>query len=139
MNTLYGKSCQDQRGYRNVNPHFDQEEFERQVMKRNVTDWDVIKSWSGEDERFFALIETATEKGVVLNTPRLMGFTVLELSKLHIFQAHYGYYKDLLALAGAGLAPKIGERCVALYIDALRKDAAELAASAAEGGIGSSA
>ena len=41
MNTLYGKSCQDQRGYRNVNPHFDQEEFERQVAKRNVTDWDV--------------------------------------------------------------------------------------------------
>ena len=94
MNTLYGKSCQDQRGYRNVNPHFDQEEFERQVAKRNVTDWDVIKSWSEEDERFFALIETATEKGVVLNTPRLMGFSVLELSKLHIFEAHYGYYKE---------------------------------------------
>ena len=94
MNTLYGKSCQDQRGYRNVNAHFDQEQFEKQVMQRNVTDWDVIKPWSEEDERFFALIETATEKGVVLNTPRLMGFSVLELSKLHIFQAHYGYYKD---------------------------------------------
>ena len=53
-------------------------------MEHNVTDWDVVKPWSEDDERFFGLIETASKKGTVINTPRAMGFTVLELSKLHV-------------------------------------------------------
>ena len=28
-----------------------------------------------------------------MDTPRLLGFTILELSKLHIYKTHYGYYK----------------------------------------------
>jgi len=43
---------------------------------------------------------------------------------------HYGYYKDLLALAAQ---PALADRCIALFAEALRTDEAELATATAEG------
>ena len=45
-------------------------------------------------------------KNVVLNKPRYVGFTVLELSKLHMYDMHYNYVKS-----------KYGDRAKLLFTD----------------------
>ena len=45
-------------------------------------------------------------KEVVLNKPRYAGFTVLELSKLYMYDFHYNYVK-----------PKYGDRAKLLFTD----------------------
>ena len=48
-----------------------------------------------EGQPFFGLVESYKKNGIMLNTPRAIGFTVLELSKLVMLKTHCEFCKKV--------------------------------------------
>ena len=90
MNALYGMMLQNKERYSNVGIYAGFDTFLKAAVRPNAMDWDVFDM--GPDG-FLGCVNTAKEKGVVLDTPRLVGFSILELSKLHMYRAHYLHFK----------------------------------------------
>ena len=90
-NSLYGKMLQDASTHRAVRPYTDRKNFVRAVGRERCVDFKVQIDRPGE---FFALVESSKPGGPLLNTPRAVGFTILELSKLFMLRAHYGHFKE---------------------------------------------
>ena len=62
---------------------------------------------SEEGQAFLGLVESFKKLGIILNTPRAIGFSILELSKLVILKAHYGFFKKVF-----------GDKTTLLFTDA---------------------
>jgi hypothetical protein len=92
MNSLYGKLLQDKSSYKNMRPYTDPTAFGKAAGKANCVNFNIMQL-DDDSDLFFGLVETNKRGGVLLDTPRAAGFAILELSKLVILQAHYGYYK----------------------------------------------
>lgn len=93
MNSLYGKTCQDKMKQRQMKAHFDSESFANASAK--AVDFTHMM-YNDDDEGFFGFTIPERRKGPLMNTPRAVAFTVLELSKLHVLRAHYNFFKSKL-------------------------------------------
>ena len=82
-NSVYGKTCENVRKYKNVKLATNQNEIEKILRSPLVSDWKIYH----ENLASFELIS----KSVTLNKPRYVGLTVLELSKLLMYNFHYNY------------------------------------------------
>jgi hypothetical protein len=91
MNSLFGKMLQDKSAHRAVRPYTNKKNFVRAVGRERCVDYNVLIDRPGE---FFALVESSKPGGPLLDTPRAVGFTILELSKLLMLQTHYDHFKE---------------------------------------------
>ncbi|XP_053210240.1 uncharacterized protein LOC128394030 [Panonychus citri] len=85
VNAIYGKSIEDVRKHSEIKLETSLDGAMKQMQKPLV-------------ERFFILDEHKAlfkmrRKSVLLNKPIFAGFTVLEISKLHMYQLHYEIFK----------------------------------------------
>ena len=49
--------------------------------------------YDNEDDGFFGLTEPERRGGPILDTPRPVAFSILELSKLLVLRCHYGFFR----------------------------------------------
>ena len=82
-NAFFGKTCEDVRKYKNVKICRTTEKARKYLSKTSV------RSWKMFDEDLLGL--SMVRDNVLLNKPRYIGFTVLELSKLVMYDFHYEY------------------------------------------------
>jgi hypothetical protein len=87
MNSLYGKFCQDKFRQKVLKLFTDANKFAKAAA--HAEDFDVIDV----DGFFFGLLAPERKNDVVLDTPRAVAFSILELSKLVMLEAHYGFFK----------------------------------------------
>ena len=67
----------------------DPEQFLKAGGKSKMADFE----WD-PDREFFGMVLNEKTGGILLDSARAVGFTVLELSKLVMLDFHYGYYKE---------------------------------------------
>ena len=87
INSIYGKMLENPRNRSNYKLVSTKEQFYKYTRKPTFKNFTVYNP-------DFACIELKKEY-VILNKPFAVGFTVLELSKLHLYQFHYCYIKKL--------------------------------------------
>ena len=92
MNALYGMMLQNKEKYSNTSIYASHDAFVRAATHTRASDWDIADMG---DDGFIGTVSTPKAKGVVLDTPRLVGFSILELSKLHMYKVHYLHFKPL--------------------------------------------
>ena len=83
-NSIYGKTCENVRRYKNVKYAIDKKEVDKILRSPLLNDWIIYN----EDLASFEINPTS----VTLNKPRAVGLTVLELSKLLMYDFHYNYF-----------------------------------------------
>eukprot|EP00969_Alexandrium_andersonii_P286043 12646091-Alexandrium_andersonii.AAC.1 len=93
MNSLYGKMLQDKTSMRNLRPYTSAPTFVKACWRPNFVDCHIMQMDDESGTPFFGLVETVKSGGIVLDTPRAAGFVILEMSKLLMLRAHYGFYK----------------------------------------------
>ena len=97
-NAVYGKTLENVRNHVDVKLVTSKEEAKKWICKPNFSRFTIYN-------KHFAAIHMLKKK-VVQNKPRYVGFTVLELSKLHMYNFHYNY-----------IIPKYGDRAKLLFTD----------------------
>jgi len=97
MNALYGKFLQNKDGYTETKTFVDCEKWLRATWKlagpkRNFK---IVQGGvnNGVEAPFLGTVTTQPDRGIVLDTPRLQGFVILELTKLIMLKLHYGTFK----------------------------------------------
>lgn len=103
MNSLYGMMLQNKERYSNVQIYGAEGGFIKAAANEYMNDWDIFDIG---DEGFLGIVKTAKPKGIVLDTPRLVGFSILELAKWYMYRGHYQHFK-----------PKYGPRLRLLMMD----------------------
>ena len=83
-NSVYGKTCENVRRYKNVKYAINKKEVDKILRSPLLNDWIIYN----EDLASFEINPTS----VTLNKPRAVGLTVLELSKLLMYDFHYNYF-----------------------------------------------
>ena len=83
-NSVYGKTCENVRKYKNVKYAIDKKEVDKILRSPLLNDWIIYN----EDLASFEI----NPSSVTLNKPRAVGLTVLELSKLLMYDFHYNYF-----------------------------------------------
>ena len=84
-NLVYGKTLENVRNHVDIKLVTSKEEAQKWICKPNFSRYTIYN-------KHFAAIHMLKKK-VVQNKPRYVGFTVLELSKLHIYEFYYNYIK----------------------------------------------
>ena len=84
MNSVYGKTCENKEGRTRCKLETIHKKFLKDVGRWSCTDFDVIS-----DEPFLGMTKQIIEKGIVLDSPRIVGWCILELSKAHMMRAYY--------------------------------------------------
>ena len=97
-NAVYGKTLKNTRNHVDVKLVTSKEEAKAWICRPNFSHYKIYHN------RFAAI--HMLKKRVVKNKPRYVGFTVLELSKLHMYDFQYNYIK-----------PKYGDRSKFLFTD----------------------
>uniref|UniRef100_A0A158P4I1 DNA-directed DNA polymerase n=1 Tax=Tetranychus urticae TaxID=32264 RepID=A0A158P4I1_TETUR len=88
VNSIYGKTIEDKRKHRRVQLVFKESIALKRLRSELCESFTVI----GEDKMLFQL-----KKGAVyMNKPVSVGFVVLELAKLKMFELHYDHFKARL-------------------------------------------
>ena len=105
MNALYGKMCQNPQKYVNTRLIADPVKFQRAVWKTDMVDFNYISS--GDDKPFLASVDSLPGGKATLNTPRIVGFTVLDHAKMVMYDFFYDY---LMTQYGP-------ERCILCFTD----------------------
>jgi len=93
MNSLYGKMLQDKSSQRNLRPFTSAVAFVKACASQNFVDSHIMQMDDKPGVPFFGLVETRKARGIVLDSPRAAGFTILEQSKLVMLRAHYRFFK----------------------------------------------
>jgi len=106
MNSLYGKMLQDKSSQRNLRPFTSAVAFVKACGRENFVDSHIMQLDDRPGVPFFGLVETRKARGIILDSPRAAGFTILEQSKLHMLRAHYNFFK-----------PTYGDRATPLFTD----------------------
>ena len=86
MNSLFGKTLENKEGYQNINVYVDHDKFIRAHCQPLAEDWDIFDD--SPSAGFLGIVKTA-KTNVCLDTPRLVGFSILYLAKLLMYRAHY--------------------------------------------------
>jgi hypothetical protein len=89
VNSLYGKTGQDPLKHRTMKPHYDSETFERAAARSS----DFTVFYNNEEDGFFGLTNPPHRKSPLVDTPRAIAFSILELSKLVVLRAHYDFFR----------------------------------------------
>lgn len=84
-NSVFGKSCEDKRKHVNIKLALNENQARRWLKKPNFEQFNII-----DQEK--ALIKMR-KSSVRLDKPIYIGFTVLELSKYHMYNIHYNVFK----------------------------------------------
>jgi hypothetical protein len=92
MNAIYGKTVQDKSRCRNANLYTDPRAFEIAQASLRAVDYSIRFA---DDGGFMGVVHTVKGRGVVANTPRCVGWRVLELSRLMMLRYHYHGVKRL--------------------------------------------
>lgn len=88
-NSLYGKTAQDPLKHRSMTPHYNKESYDKASSK--AVDFEVL--YDDEEDGFFGLTQPERRKDAIVDTPRPVAFSVLELSKLIMLKIHYGFFR----------------------------------------------
>ena len=90
MNALYGKFLQNKENYTETHTFTDCEKWLRATWKicGDKRHFDIIQGSVNSLESFLGTVTTTPEKGIVLDTPRLQGFAILEITKLIMLKLH---------------------------------------------------
>ena len=91
MNALYGKFLQNKEHYTDTKTFTDCEKWLHATWKLagDKRHFDIVQgSMNNPLESFLGTVTTAPERGVVLDTPRLQGFAILETTKLLMQKLH---------------------------------------------------
>ena len=94
MNSTYGKTLENKRGRRNIRVHTKVESFINQACFKRTREFDV-QQYCPEDGTFLGVTASRKTKGIVLDTPRMMGWAILEYAKMVMMRFHYGTMKKL--------------------------------------------
>ena len=94
MNSSYGKTLENKRGRRNVKVHTKVDTFQRQACYKRTREFD-IQHYCEEDGSFLGVTTAKKKAGIVLDTPRMVGWAVLEYAKMVMTRFHYGTMKKL--------------------------------------------
>ena len=89
-NSVYGMLLQNKSGYKNTNIYTDPIKWERASCNPRTKDWDIFDM---SDDGFLGLVDLAKPSGSILDTPRLAGWAVLDISKLAMYDTYYRYFK----------------------------------------------
>lgn len=96
-NSVFGKTMENVRDRIEVKLAFDETYFRKYTSKPNYKN----TTKYGDDENFFMLMEMS-KNSVKLDKPIYAGFTILDLSKLHMYNFHYTvmkpFYDDKIEL-----------------------------------------
>lgn len=90
MNSIYGMLLQNKERYSNTAVYVEEESFIGAATRSEACNWDVFDM---SCDGFLGVVNSIKPHGVVLDTPRIVGFAVLELAKLTMYKAHYLYFK----------------------------------------------
>ena len=85
-NSVYGKTVENTRKYVHTKLATNQQDVDKILKSPLVSKWKIYH----EDLACFQLFQNS----VVLNKPRYVGLTVLELSKLLMYDFHYNYFLE---------------------------------------------
>lgn len=85
-NAFYGKTCQNVRKRINVKASLNSEDCKKHLSSPLLEYFEIVN----ENFTLFKMLKPSLE----LNKPIFCGFTVLELSKLHVYQLWYLYFKN---------------------------------------------
>jgi hypothetical protein len=89
-NSVFGKTMENVRDRIDIKLAFDENYFKKYTTKPNFKE--NVKY--GNDEEFFHLIELS-KNSVKLDKPIYAGFSILDLSKLHMYKFHYEVMKPI--------------------------------------------
>ena len=103
MNALYGKFLQNKENYTETKTFTDCEKWLRATWKicGDKRHFDIVQGSVNSGESFLGTVTTTPEKGIVLDTPRLQGFAILEITKLIMLKLHRtfkNFYKQRATL-----------------------------------------
>ena len=94
MNSPYGKTLENKRGRRNFKVHTDQASFQRNACLKKTHEFRV-QHYCEEDGTFLGTTTATKTKQIVLDTPRMMGWAILEYAKMVMLGFHYDIMKPL--------------------------------------------
>ena len=95
MNSIFGKMLENKLRHCNAKLHTERAAFQRNASLRNCFSADIVHSDVYEDGScsFLGLTKHFKQGGVVLDTPRMIGWAILEYSKLTMLRYHYNVVK----------------------------------------------
>ena len=89
-NSVYGMRLQNKGNYNNTHLHTDITAWDWANCNPRTKDWDILDM---SEDGFLGLVDLAKPTGNVLDTPRFAGWAVLEINKLTMYRAYYGFFK----------------------------------------------
>ena len=98
MNSPYGKTLENKRGRRNFNVHTNMDTFRRNACFKRTQEFR-IQHYCEEDGTFLGVTSSKKTKQIVLDTPRMMGWAILEYAKMVMGGFHYDVMKPLFGEA----------------------------------------
>jgi hypothetical protein len=105
MVSSYGKTLENKEGRSNFKVHTDVQTFQRNACFKRTHEFR-IQHFCEEDGSFLGITSASKSKQIVLDTPRMMGWAVLEYAKMVMFNFHYDVMK-----------PMFGDKLKLLYTD----------------------
>ena len=94
MNAPYGKTLENKRDRKNFHVHTDPAKFQKHASFKRSCEFRIQHSCP-EDGSFLGVTVAQKTKAAVLDTPRMIGWTILEYAKLVMMRFHYGVMKPL--------------------------------------------
>jgi hypothetical protein len=94
MNSPYGKTLENKRDRRNLKVHTDQDSFRRNACFKRTQEFR-IQHYCPEDGTFLGVTSAKQTKQIVLDTPRMIGWAILEYAKMVMVGFHYDVMKPL--------------------------------------------
>lgn len=105
MNSPYGKTLENKRDRSNFTVHTDPKKFQQHACFKRTHDFRV-QHYCEEDGSFLGTTSSRKCKQIVLDTPRMIGWAILEYAKLVMMRFHYDVMK-----------PMFGDALKLLYTD----------------------
>ncbi len=105
MNAPYGKTLENKRDRKNLKIHTTPASFQRNACYKRTNEFR-IQHYCEDDGTFLGITTSSREKQTVLDTPRMVGWAILEYAKLVMMRFHYEVMK-----------PMFGDNLKLLYTD----------------------
>jgi DNA polymerase type B, organellar and viral len=105
LNAPFGKTLEDKKRRKNFKVHTDLASFQRNASLKRTAEFR-IQHYCEDDGSFLGTTTTHRKKQAVLDTPRMMGWAILEYAKMVMTRFHYGTMK-----------PLFGDKLKLLYTD----------------------
>ena len=98
MNALYGKFLQNKENYTDTKTHTNVQNWMKATWKAcgRKAHFNIVQGGldNGVELPFLGTVTTAPEKAIVLDTQRLQGWAILELTKVVMLDLHYNVFKS---------------------------------------------